>query len=229
MKPSDESIEAFLGAIAVRLPGPRRARTEILAELNDGLLEAADANQRAGLEHAQAVELALREFGDPQMVARSFRPELMLAQGRRTAFALLAAAPIVVGLWLAAARSRDTRGISRMFDSPADHIAAAVLITAVIACGVWTIATTGRATRWLGVPPHASLVGATAMGLITVLADVAALAVLGARLAAFPGTIHALLLAAAIAASCASILLAARATRSCMAMGSAGRASGRDR
>jgi len=218
MNDSAESIASFLQAVGARLPGPRRHRAAILAELDDGLLEAIESNQRAGLERAKAVGLALREFGDAESLAASFRPELMIARGRRTALALLGAAPVVVVLWIAAARSRDSRGLSRLFDSPVDHLAAALLITAVIASGIWTIATTGRASRWLSLPPHAALLAATAMGLITVTSDLAAVAILGVRLADFPGTPHALVLAAAIAASFVSMILAARASWSCVAM-----------
>lgn len=213
-----ESIASFLQAVAAHLPGPGKHRAAILAELEDGLLEATVSKQRSGLEHGQAVTLALQQVGDAESLAASFRPELMIARGRRTALTLLGATPIVLALWIAAARSRDPSGPSRLFDSPLDHIAAALPITAMIATGIWTIATTGRASRWLLVPPHAALLGATAMGLITVTSNLATVAILGRRLADYPGTIHTLALSAAIAASCASTILATRTSWSCVTM-----------
>jgi hypothetical protein len=85
------------------------------------------------------------------------------------------------------------------------------------ACGIWTIATTGRASRWLDVAPLAALLGAAAMGVLTIVGDLAAMAVLSLRLADFPGILHQLVLGAAIAASVASILVAGHASWSCMA------------
>ena len=111
-----------------------------------------------------------------------------------------------------------------MIDSPADNLAAAIIIAALIACAIWTFMTTGRASRWLD-PPRAALLSAGATAAITIVADVAAVTVLGTRLADFPGGIHEFALFAAIAASCASTLIASGAIRSCMTMAKAMRAS----
>jgi hypothetical protein len=220
-----DSVEEFVHAVDIRLPGPPRLREDILAELSDGLLEAAEANERAGLERGHAIQVAVREFGRPEALATSFREELMVARGRRTALVLLAMTPIVVALWIAAARSRHATGASRLFDSPLDHLAAGLLLAALALCGAWTIVTSGRASRWLDTPPVASLFGAVAIGALTLAGDMLALAVLSARLADFSGPFHKLALAAAIAASCLSALLAGRACCSCLAMARTGPAS----
>lgn len=217
MKDSVDSIPSFLQTVAAHLPGPGRHREAILAELQDGLLEAADAHQRGGREWNEAVRLALRDFGNAENLAASFRPELIIARVRRTALALFGATPIVIALWIAAARSRDTAGTNRLFDSPLDHVAAALLLTALIATGIWTVATTGRPSRWLPVTPRTAPLGAAAMALTTVTIDLAAVTILGVRLAHYPGTVHALILAAAIAASCVSVLLAMRTSWACVA------------
>ncbi|HET7051669.1 MAG TPA: permease prefix domain 1-containing protein [Solirubrobacteraceae bacterium] len=215
MNEATDNIGSFLQAVAARLPGPRIHRAAILAELHDGLLAATESNQQAGHEHAEAVRLALAEFGDARTLAAAFRPELMIARCRQTALALFAATALVVALWLAAARSRHTRGATGLFDSPVDHLAAAVLIGVIVASGLLTLVTTGRPARRVALPPQTSLLAAVAMGLVTALADLAAVAVLGVRLAHFPGTIHALALTAAITGSCTSVLLATRASWSC--------------
>jgi hypothetical protein len=44
----DEVIDRYLAAVAARLAGPVRARQAILAELHDGLFEAAHAHQARG-------------------------------------------------------------------------------------------------------------------------------------------------------------------------------------
>ncbi len=218
MSNSNDAVDAFLQAVGARLPGPMRVRGDILAELRDGLIEAADVNQRSGLPREQAVQLALQEFGDPRSLAKSLSPELVSAQGRRIAQALLGAAPIVASLWIVAARSRGTGDVRRLFDSPADHIAAAIIIAALIACGTWTFLTTGGPTRWLVAPARVTLLGASATAAITIVADVAAVTVLGTRLADFPGRIHELALLAAISASGVTALIAGGAIRSCITM-----------
>lgn len=223
MNGASDSVEGFVRAVALRLPGPARLRDDILAELSDGLLEAADAGERAGADRDEAIRLAVQGFGDPRALAASFTPELMLARGRRTALALLASTPIVVALWIAAARSRGSTGVSRLFDSPADHLAAGLLLLAQAICGAWTIVVTGRAGRWLHAPPVTSLLGAAAVGALTVVGDLAAIAVLTARLAQFPGTVHWLFLVAAIAASTLGALIASRAGWRCLAMTKAAR------
>jgi HAAS len=218
MNATTDSVEAFLQTVAAHLPGPSKHRAAILAELNDGLLEATESYQRTGLDRAQAVRLALREFGDPQTLAESFRSELIITRGRRSALTLLTAAPIVIALWIAAARSRDTPPGARLFDSPTDHVSAALLLVALAASGIGTLLMSGRLTRWLALPPHAPAVSAAAMGLITVIGDITAVADLGVRLAGYPGTLHVFLLAAAITASCASVYIGTRASRSCLAI-----------
>lgn len=219
MNATADSVESFLHAVGSRLAGPSKQRAAILAELKDGLLEATESHERAGLERAQAVALALREFGDPETLADSLQPELIAMRGRQSALTLLAAASIVLALWVAAARSRDAAASARLFDSPIDHVAAALLLVALIATGLGTLLMTGRLSRWLAFPTRAPAVSAATTGLITVITDLLAVAVLGARLAAYPGTLHVLLVAAAITASCASIYIATRASRSCLRAG----------
>jgi hypothetical protein len=187
---SNDSIDAFLQAVAARLPGPTRSRGDILAELRDGLIEAANANQRAGLRGEQAVRLAVQEFGSPQDVADSLCPELASAQGRRIAGALLVGALLVASLWIAAARLRGPRSVNGLFDSPADHLAAAIIIAALIGCVTWTFVATGSATCWLDAPGRVALLGAGATAAITILADIAAVTILGTRLAGLPGSVH---------------------------------------
>lgn len=216
-EPTD-SIGSFLRALGAQLPGPRNRRAAILAELHDGLLEATESHQRGGHDRVEAVRLALSELGDARTLAASFRPELMLARGRQTAIALLATTAFVGATWIAAARSRDTKAPTGLFDSPGDHVAAALLIGVLIVCGLCTVVTTGRLTHRLAPAPRISLISAAATGLVTILADLAAVTVLGMRLAAFPGAIHALALATAITASCASVLVATRSSSACIAM-----------
>lgn len=60
-----ERIDGYLSEVAAALPGPARARGDILAELRSGLLEAADAYRAAGHSPDEAADAATAEFGDP--------------------------------------------------------------------------------------------------------------------------------------------------------------------
>jgi hypothetical protein len=208
-------IEGFLKAIGARLGGPATARADILAELRDGLLQAAEANQRAGLAPGDAVQLALQQFDDAPTFAASFWLELAALRARRVVMTLFASAPIVAALWISAARSRSPRS-ARLFDSAPAHVSAVLQVTAAIGCGIWTLAATGRATRWLPTAPRTPLLAAAATAGITAVSDLLLLTLLATRLAGYQGPIHQLALGAAILASATRFVVTSRASRSCL-------------
>ncbi|HEY7430040.1 MAG TPA: permease prefix domain 1-containing protein [Streptosporangiaceae bacterium] len=218
----DQAIGSYLAEIAARLPGPARARRDILAELGTGLADAADAYRRAGLDPAQASRAAIGEFGGPDQVATGFRAELTNAAARRIALALLATGPLIGALWAAAALASHLGAhlaLPLQWPSmPADarlvsKIAAVALATA-IGSALFTVATTGRLTRWLPARPPASAALA-ASG--TAAMDLTLLLVLTAQAATTPGRLAALPVAVAAAASIARFTLATRAARHCLA------------
>ena len=213
-----DPIEALLQAIGSRLPGPARPRKEILAELRDGLLEVAEANQRRGLDHDEAAQLAVRQFGDAPTIAAAFWPEMAAGRARRVVFGLFVTGPIVVALWVWAARSRSLVSESGAFDSSLSHVAAVLLISATIGCGIWAMIAAGRAPLWPHIAPQMALLGAAAMGGIAVVADLAMLSTLSAPLASFPGPVHQVALASAMLASATRLILTSLASRSCLAM-----------
>jgi hypothetical protein len=213
-----DPIDNWLAEVGSRLPGPAGARAEILAELRDGLFEAAEANRKGGRGRGEAVELALRQFGDAPALAASFWPEMAAARARRVVLVLFATGPIVAALWVSALRSRGPGATEGLFDSGPAHVAAALLIAMAIGCGIWTLVATGRATRWLAMAPQMPLLGATATGGIAVLSDLALLSMLSARLVSFPGTVHQVALGAAVLASGTRLIFTSRASWSCFAM-----------
>jgi hypothetical protein len=73
----------LLAQAAGALPGPARARRDVVAELYSGVLDAADAYRRAGLPEITAAEAAVDEFGDPRQVAGAFTPELTARHVRK--------------------------------------------------------------------------------------------------------------------------------------------------
>jgi len=215
---STDPIDRLLTATSARLPGPAGPREDILAELRDGLVEAAEANKQKGMGQAEAVQLALRQFGDAKTLAALFWPEMAAAQARRVVLALFATAPIVVALWASAARSRGSASEIGLFDGGQAHLAAALLVAAAIGCGIWTIVATGRTVHWPHIAPQMLLLGAAATGCVAVVADLAVLSMLAVPLAGFPGPIHQLALGAAMLASSTRLILTSKASWSCLAM-----------
>ena len=96
-------VDAYLREVGAALPGPARARRDILAELHSGLLDATDAHRRAGLPDGAAAAAAIAEFGDPRVVAGAFRPELTIRHARRVALTLVTTGPLIGLLWVGAA------------------------------------------------------------------------------------------------------------------------------
>jgi hypothetical protein len=220
------AVEAYLRAAADSMAGPRRERSDILAELRSGLLDAIDAHHAAGLPDQAAVEAAITEFGDPRLVASGFRLHLAMTQARRTALALAATGPLVGLLWAAAAVTSHITlrhappwqwpGAPPLSAAAFPAIAAALLI--LIMSTLITIAATGKLSRWL--PASARIVAAAAAtaGFTAVAADLVILALLASQLTSAPGTLDPIPVAAATTASLTRLTLARRAARSCLAV-----------
>jgi HAAS domain-containing protein len=191
----EEEIERYLAEVTARLPRPGRTRTGIVAELRSGLLDAADCHQAAGLAPADAVQAAIREFGDPALVADGFLPEVAAGHARRVATALLLTGPLVGMLWLAtAAASHPAIRIAVFWQwttLPAglgaglQLVAVAVAVTASAAAA--GIAVTGRLSRWLPAAPRRAPLAAAIAGFGAVAADGLGLVLLATELAAAPG------------------------------------------
>jgi hypothetical protein len=219
------AVEAYLRAVAASMPGPRQARSDILAELRSGLLDAMDAHRSAGLPAQAATEAAITEFGDPRQLAGAFRPHLAMIHARRTALALAATGPPVGLLWAAAALASHITirhappwqwpGAPPLSPAAFPAIGAAIFI--VVTATLATIAATGKLTRWLPASPRIAAATAAAAGFGAVAADLAILAVLVSQLTSTPGTLAPLPVAAATAASLTRLTLARRAARRCLA------------
>jgi hypothetical protein len=216
------AVEGYLADVTARLPGPRRGRAAIVAELRSGLLDAADAHRSAGLAPAEAALAAVCEFGDPARVAGGFGAEIAAGQARRVAVALLLTGPLVGALWVVTAAVSHL-GISLTRPWPSSGLNAGLWLVAVAATvtaagAVLGIATTGRLTRWLPARPRRAPAAAAVAGFGAVGADGLGLLLLAAELALAPGRLAPLPAGAAAAASLARLLLARRAATSCLAL-----------
>lgn len=92
------SIAECVAEVDRRLVGPRGARADMVAEIRDGLTDAADAYVQAGLSPDEAEQRAVADFGPPGPVAALLQDELALGAGRRAAWltiVVLAVQPLV--------------------------------------------------------------------------------------------------------------------------------------
>lgn len=81
-------IDTYVAELARSLPGPRQVRRDLLAELDDGLRDAAEAHQAAGVPEREAELLAVRENGPLAELVDDYRSELAAKSGRHTAMLL---------------------------------------------------------------------------------------------------------------------------------------------
>jgi len=86
-------IDDYVSAVGSGLRGSARLRGDMLAEIRDALVDAAESHQRHGAGTPEAQRLAVAEFGSARRIAAGLQEVLALAQARRTALLLL----VVVG------------------------------------------------------------------------------------------------------------------------------------
>jgi hypothetical protein len=222
---SAQPIESYLAQVTAALPGPARARADILAELRDGLLDATDAHRRAGLAAPAAAQAAVAEFGYPAQIAAAFRPGIAATQARHVAATLLATGPLIGLAWAAAARAshlgvRDAPPWHWASPPPAAPIAFPLMV-AVFLITIWTalitLAATGRLTRWLPHRPRLAPTTAAIAGFGAATVDVILLILLASQLATAPAKLAAAPIALAAAASTTRFILARRAGQRCLA------------
>jgi hypothetical protein len=220
------AIDSYLREVAASLPGPPRARSDILAELHAGLLDAIDTHCSAGLTADAASKAAVAEFGDPRQVADAFRPHLAMTQARRVALALVVTGPPIGLLWIAAALASHITirhgppwqwpGAPPLSPAFFPVIGAALMIT--VWSALTTVAATGRLTRWLPASPRLAAATAATAGLGAAAADLTMFALLASKLTSAPGTLDPLPIVIAAAASLIRLVMARQAARKCLAI-----------
>lgn len=167
--PAENQIDTYLGDLATRLPGPRRRRRQILAELRDGLGKAVDDRTADGKSGPQAAREAIAAFGSPQAVAQAFTGELATAYARRTLATYVATGPLVGIWWLLLLQPHPWRtGLTALLAAiPVIPLVAIAMVTAAT-----TLATTGRLMRWLPeASPHHAVTATIAIATLTLAGD----------------------------------------------------------
>jgi hypothetical protein len=143
-----DMIESYVAELGKALRGPRATKDDLLAEARDGLLDAAEAYEDAGLDRWDAERRAVAEFGPIPEIAPDYQIELGLAQGRRTAlliFFVLAAQPV---LWrwtqhLAGGVGYDSR--YQLVEEMVSWMGAATVCAAIL-----VVTAAGYGVRYLG-------------------------------------------------------------------------------
>jgi hypothetical protein len=218
-------LDAYLREVTAALPGPARARADIVAELRSGLLDALDAHRGSGLTEPAAAAAATAEFGDPRQVAELFRPELAARHARRTALTLIPTGPLIGLLWAAAALASHIAVRQappwQWAGAPPGSAAVFPLALAAVVIAIWagliTVAAAGPLTRWLPRWPRLAPTTAAICGLAAMTADIALFALLASKLASTPGTLAPIPVTGAAIASLTRLAVARRAARCCLA------------
>jgi hypothetical protein len=94
-----DPVRAYLTQLDAELHGPDDVRRDLLREARDGLEDAAEGYERAGLPPRHAAELAVRDFGPVSEIAPRYQDELAADQGRRTALLLAVGFPLLMLGW----------------------------------------------------------------------------------------------------------------------------------
>jgi hypothetical protein len=174
----DVQMDAYLTELASRLRGPRRRREAIIAELRDGLHDAADHHGARALTPDQAATAAIAQFGTPQAVADAFAGELATAYARRTIAGYIVTGPLV-GVWwlLLLLHPHPWRtGVIALLAA----IPVIPLIVIAIAAAGGTFATTGRLMRWLPeASPRRALSAVTVIATLCLAVDLAMITIFG--------------------------------------------------
>ena len=217
-------IDAYVEQVAAGLPGPARDRKDMMAELRSGLLDALDAHRRDGLSDDAAAAAATAEFGEPRVIAATFRSELAVRLARGCALTLARTGPVVGLLWTAAAMASHI-GIRHALPwetaAPAGSAAVVrlllVALLMTVGSAVVTVAVTGRLAARRTYRSRIAPATAAVSGYGAVTVDVALFTLLATQLASAPGGLAPLPVACAAAASLARLLLAWRAAERCRA------------
>jgi len=218
------AIDAYIEQVAEGLPGPARERRDMMAELRSGLLDALDAHRLNGLPEEAAAAAATAEFGEPRMIAATFRSELAVRLARRCAMTLAGTGPVVGLLWTAAAMASHI-GIRHALPWEAGAPDSSTVVVRVLAVALLmtiggalvTLAASGRLAARRGGCKWIAPATATMAGYGAVIVDVGLFTLLASQLVSAPGELAPVPVAGAAAASMARLLLAWHAAQRCRA------------
>ncbi|AZM50307.1 hypothetical protein DMB38_35030 [Streptomyces sp. WAC 06738] len=157
--PGRGAVEDHLAALDAALHGPARVKSRMLAEVRDGLTDAADAHAEAGApSQAAAAARAVRDFGTVAEVGPAFQRELTVAQARQTARIVALVVPFLMACWyLVGATSADAGGrLPAAVHVLTANVGGLAALAALLAAGA--LAATGAVARRAATPRRLPLV-----------------------------------------------------------------------
>lgn len=208
-------VAEYLAVVEAGLIGPRRWRTDVIAELRDGLAEAAQAHRAATGSPGEVAAVA--EFGPPRVLLAGFVANAAATLARRVAVGLLVSGPVAAAGWVAAMATSGIAPWQHGLTGPWLLLPAVGVVVAVaVPAALLAVALTGRAGyRWGAAHPRwAPAAAGLATGACAV-GDAVMLGAVGMWLISTPTPVGPVLAAAAVLSGC-RFLLAGWASRRCL-------------
>jgi len=103
------TAERYLRELAALVPGSRRTRRRLLAEIGDHLEDATRANHDAGMRAALAEQRAVEHLGPPAALAQAWHARCARLRRRRRGRGAMLVVTAAIGSILAAAQHADGR------------------------------------------------------------------------------------------------------------------------
>ncbi|MDI3417762.1 hypothetical protein [Streptomyces luteolus] len=152
--PAENPIETHVADLAAALRGPARAKSRMLAEFREGLIDAARdlSCDDTDVDRVRAARRAVREFGTVAELAPDFQRELTVAQARLTARTVMLVAPLLLMCWYLLRWWPGTGGASAPGAARVlvAHLGAVAAVTALLAAAA--LVATGALARRLPMP-----------------------------------------------------------------------------
>ncbi|GAB2532783.1 permease prefix domain 1-containing protein [Nocardia heshunensis] len=146
-------IDDYLDDLRAHLTGTWWERQAILAEIGDGLCEAAEYHRTQGLSPEHAAMAAVDEFGGPDEVADGFATVLSSKRIHRYGCTLTSMGPVIGLLWGTAALLGSFSAVPLSL-TVFGLVLMALAVLVGVPFAVLAIASTGRASRFVRLPPR---------------------------------------------------------------------------
>lgn len=209
-------VERYLAVVQDGLVGPWRWRREVIAELRDGLAEAARSHAASAAAPGEAAAVA--EFGSPRAVLDGFIAVRAASLANRVARGLLASGPVAAAVWVAAMATSGTAPWRSGAVGPWRLLpGVGVLVVVAVVASLLVMAVTGRAGyRWGVTRPRLAPAAAGVATTACAAADIVMLVAVGVWLVGAGAPAGWPMLVVAAAVSGGRCLLAGCAARRCL-------------
>ena len=139
-------VAAYLSALDSGLPGGRRTRSSILAEIADGLACAVEAEVSLGVPPAAAARRAVEASGEAGRLAAELAGQMLVGTSHRTGLALVVSGPVVGLLWASWLGAGLTGWPAKVAAAVSNVPALPVILVLTVPCAVVAACSGG----WLG-------------------------------------------------------------------------------